>query len=74
MTFHVIDSIHNAETAAEKRKNALAGKCKDPKVIHSEVSGAYIVVLCEAKDRSEAYKARSYFKSIGIDAEIQVIK
>jgi hypothetical protein len=74
MMFRVIDSIHCNKNTAEKRILTLINKCKNPKVIHSEVSGAFIVVLCEAKDRCEACKARSYFKSIEIEAEIQGIK
>jgi hypothetical protein len=74
MIFRIIDSIHNKDSAAEKRKNALTGKCKSPKVVRSEISGAFIVVLCESKSRDEANKARKYFRKNGIPAELQVVK
>ena len=72
-TFRLIHKRCSDRKEAEKSLVALKDKAKEPFVFQSNISRAWLVVLCEVDTEDEAWKAYTWFKEHQIEAFVQRI-
>lgn len=73
MHYRLIHKVCSTKTEANASLKKVKDKARNPQVVFSSTSGAWVVQLCEVNTRDEAENAFMYFRKVGVTANIQKV-